>query len=595
MINNRVEILKGMDLENLNDKLGKAIKIYCSEKSDTITLEKASSLNNELTKIAITYVAYKIKKSGFNGNYSEFMSKVEVSNKVREILEYHVEGFWNLVQEISEEFSLDELISYTIFYDSEGRSHFERVTDGIISTPESLIKLSNKLLDVKSGDNVLDLCSGKGNFLRDTYCSHPDAKYYGVEINYVQAGISLIRMEALESDSDIYLEDANEFRGDTKYDKVFSNCPFRMKLSNVDTVANRYSEEIGITEIELLRASSDWIFNLSLLDNLKESGKGVAISVMGTLWRPNSPDKKIRKYFVDNGYIETIINLPASMFNGTGVSTCIIVFSRNNEKVRLIDASDLGEVKDRIKKVLTEDDISNIISMVENDTKKSKLVDFNEIKNNDYILDPIKYLDSIPEFENGIKLGDLSLGISRGDQSSHKDINELRTTEKTKYRCLELSDIKDGYVDFKDEYLETIQEEKQKYLAKDKMIVITRVGNPSFRSVIIDKKDEEEILVTGQFILVELDDKKINPAYVQAFLTSDLGKKCLNRASTGNVLKNISIGELKKMVIPVPSREIQDEIANEYLATVDEVILWQKKYNDAKEKLHYVYKEEGLV
>ena len=59
---------------------------------------------------------------------------------------------------------------------------------------------------------------------------------------------------------------------------------------------------------------------------MKESGKAVAIMTNGATW--NSSDKKIRKFFIENGYVEAVISLPAKLFNGFAIPTTLIVFSK---------------------------------------------------------------------------------------------------------------------------------------------------------------------------------------------------------------------------------------------------------------------------
>ena len=51
----------------------------------------------------------------------------------------------------------------------------------------------------------------------------------------------------------------------------------------------------------------------------------------------NITDMKIKKYFIENGYIETIISLPANLFNSTTIPTTLMVLSKNNKKVRMVE------------------------------------------------------------------------------------------------------------------------------------------------------------------------------------------------------------------------------------------------------------------
>ena len=92
---------------------------------------------------------------------------------------------------------------------------------------------------------------------------------------------------------------------------------------------------------------------------LSEDGKAVGIMTNGSTW--NQSDSAIRSYFIENGLIECVIALPARLFAGTAIATSMIVFSRNNKGVRLVDASELF-VKGRRVNELSAENISLIIN-----------------------------------------------------------------------------------------------------------------------------------------------------------------------------------------------------------------------------------------
>ena len=86
----------------------------------------------------------------------------------------------------------------------------------------------------------------------------------------------------------------------------------------------------------LQRASSDWLFNAAIIEQMQESGKAVAIMTNGATW--NAMDKGIRRYFVENGLIETVISLPEKLFTGFSIPTTLVVFNKGNTKIRMVDA-----------------------------------------------------------------------------------------------------------------------------------------------------------------------------------------------------------------------------------------------------------------
>ena len=93
--------------------------------------------------------------------------------------------------------------------------------------------------------------------------------------------------------------------------------------------------------------------------------------------------------------------------------------------------------------------------------------------------------------------------------------------------------------------------------------------------------------------IIELDETKINPFYLQAFFASDTGMALLKSICVGSVLPTISLSKLKSLIIPVPPMENQYTIANKYAAKMDEVILLKRNLERSIAKLKHLYDEEA--
>jgi type I restriction enzyme M protein len=110
-------------------------------------------------------------------------------------------------------------------------------------------------------------------------------------------------------------------------------------------------------------------------------------------------EQKIRKYLIDNNFIDCIIQLPQDLFFGTTIATCIMVLKKNKKenKVLFIDATEMFERKDATNK-LTKNNIDQILELFtkrKNVEYKCKLVDFQEIASNDYKLSVSKYVQKL--------------------------------------------------------------------------------------------------------------------------------------------------------------------------------------------------------
>ena len=109
-------------------------------------------------------------------------------------------------------------------------------------------------------------------------------------------------------------------------------------------------------------------------------------------------EKKIRKYLVDNNFIDCIIQLPSNLFYGTSIATCIMVLKKNkaDNKVLFIDAS--GEcVKVTNNNRLTEENIAAIVdefAFREEKPHFAHLAEYGEVVENEYNLSVFTYVEA---------------------------------------------------------------------------------------------------------------------------------------------------------------------------------------------------------
>ena len=129
---------------------------------------------------------------------------------------------------------------------------------------------------------------------------------------------------------------------------------------------------------------------------LSTSGVASIVCFPGIMYRGGA-EQKIRKYLVDNNYIDCIIQLPDNLFFGTSIATCIMVMkkSKKDNNVLFIDASkEFLKVTNNNK--LTPENIANIVKIYTDRQDKdyvSKLASFEDVKNNNYNLSVSTYVE----------------------------------------------------------------------------------------------------------------------------------------------------------------------------------------------------------
>lgn len=537
---------------------------------------------NTSMAIVFCYAALIVKENKYV-NTDEIVKYVERNMSSDEALFIKENIFQNidLVMQISEKYIEEQLLIFVLF--ASAGMDYKGANE---STPDSIIKLSLKLLDVHEEDKVADFGCGRGNFLVQASGS-VNASFYGNEINTISKSIAAIRASLMDKNIEIIQEDMFKSNKDKKFNKIFSNYPFGLRIRDL----NAGTENLDLLQDKIPNiakaTSSDWIFNFLLLSKLEAGGKAVAIMTNGSTW--NSIDKPIREYFAKNGLIECVISLPAKLFEMTLIPTTLIILSNGNKSIKMVDAHEIFEVGRR-KNTFSDSHINKIMDYVRNDSDLSKTVLLEEVAKNDYVINPIRYLSEKIKIEDGIEFGNVIKNITRGAQCKASELDALASKEVTSMQYLMLSNIQDGLIDAELPYLNELPEKYKKYCIKDKNLLISKNGLPV--KVAVAEVDEKiEILGNGNLYIIEIDEEKANPYFIKAFLDSEQGLASLKQITVGATIPNIPVEALKKMIIPSPPLEKQNQIASNYLAKLDEIKLLNLRLTKAKNQLKEIYEE----
>ena len=557
--------------------------------------------------------------------------------------------FENRILDLMNRFNEDELLAFILFafdfnYYLNKKSEKEKKI--LMSPlPNSLSKLSFKLLDIKDNDYVLNFYSELGNFAIESFLNSPSINIRGIEDFFLARNISILKaslisdnikfsditpnyfeeveFEDIEIDSCIEvfrIKPAFEYSPKQKVDKIFSNLALisnyffnslyisefyqynKRGKEEVTEIYKRYlCNDLKISNEIVENASLEWLSYIKIVEEqLKDEGKALSLVESEILYDYNN-NEKIREYFIKEGYIEAIILLPEKIMFDVNASLALIVFSKGNKKIRFVDASNFGKTK-KIKEknitILRDSDVDEIINLLNNDTNSKvatskEIKDFSENYYNlgvDINIDPSSIAPSKKTIR-GIPLKKLIKNIMRGSQISSEELEKYRATEKTSNIYLSISDISDGLIDFKniETYLKNIPENQEKFLVKNEYILLSKYGK-SPKLAIVKNLGEEKVIASGNLIIIEVDKKEIDPYYLAALFSSKKGIKILKEAYSIKDKENatLSIKKLKELRIPIPSQEICIEIAYEYeriLNRINKKKLELKELIDSKEEI----------
>ena len=279
---------------------------------------------------------------------------------------------------------------------------------GEFFTPQTVSKLLARLvMDGKTSINkVYDPTCGSGSLLLQMKKQFEDHiiedGFYGQEIN--MTNFNLARMNMF-----LHNVNYNNFsikRGDTllnplhneekPFDAIVSNPPYSIKwVGDADpTLIN--DERFAPAGKLAPKSYADFAFIMHALSDLSSKGRAAIVCFPGIFYRKGA-ERTIRKYLIDNNFIDCVIQLPENLFFGTSIATCILVMSKNKteNKVLFIDASKEFK-KETNNNILEEKNIDAIIEEFRNRADVeyySRYVDVSEIEENNYNLSVSTYVE----------------------------------------------------------------------------------------------------------------------------------------------------------------------------------------------------------
>lgn len=276
-------------------------------------------------------------------------------------------------------------------------------------TPQEVSELLTKLAIVGKTEinKVYDPACGSGSLLLKAAKILGKEKvrqgFYGQEINITTYNLCRINMFLHDIDYDKF-DIANEDTllspqhwDDEPFEVIVSNPPYSIKWEGEDNPVLINDPRFAPAGVLAPKSKADLAFIMHSLSWLATNGIASIVCFPGIMYRGGA-EQKIRKYLIDNNFIDCIIQLPANLFYGTSIATCIMVLkkSKADNKTLFIDAS-AEFVKVTNNNKLTEANIEKIVGEFasRDDVEHfARLVSYEEIKENDYNLSVSTYVEA---------------------------------------------------------------------------------------------------------------------------------------------------------------------------------------------------------
>lgn len=439
---------------------------------------------------------------------------------------------------------------------------------------------------------------------------------------------------------------------DQRYDIIVSNPPYCQDWEGDSNPILINDERYSPAGILAPKSNADLAFIMHSLYLLKTSGTAAIVCFHGIFYRGGA-EQKIRKYLVDNNFIDTIIRLPENLFYGKQVIANILVLSKSKKDngILFIDASDLF-IKVSNQKKLSDENIDEIIKLY-NDRKDidklSRLVCQDEIAGNDYYLQVDSYIlkNSEKEVVDINKLNEEINQLSKINQESRQTISEiimkLEDEQINEFSLDKLFDFDGKDVEWLplwkitiwNKKFQNIDKSKQDKLNKFKSVssimlkdINLKTGNVKLLSadnfngwtneILAGENLSEGEIITLQetlfsgspkikywngkfvnsqnYICATRDSSMYNTKYIYYFLKNNIGLiKSFYRGRGTVQFKHPNMSEILEISVPIPPLEIQEklvQILDKFSSLVDEGI---PKEIELRHKQYEYYRNKLLT
>lgn len=298
---------------------------------------------------------------------------------------------------------------------------------GEFYTPHEVSQILAKLVTLNAKDDgqqfsVYDPTMGSGSLLLTVQKELPygnkkgSVEFYGQELNtttynlarmnLMMHGVNYQNMHLKRGDTldiDWPFDEKNGVQIPVKFDAVVANPPYsqRWEIEKISRDKDPRFKEFGVAPA----SKADYAFVLHGLYHLDSRGTLAIVLPHGVLFRGGS-EGKIRQNLVDNNLLDTVIGLPANLFYGTSIPTCVLIFkgrdARTSTDILFIDASKDSK-KEKNQNKLEPQHINKIIEAVINRKdidSYAHVASIEEIKKNEYNLNIPRYVDTFEEEES---------------------------------------------------------------------------------------------------------------------------------------------------------------------------------------------------
>ena len=319
---------------------------------------------------------------------------------------------------------------------------------GEFYTPACIVKTIVEILKPFEG-RIYDPCCGSGGmFVQSSkfiekHSGNIDAiSVYGQESNSTTWKMAKMNLAIRQIEANLGEHPDDTFHNDLhpliKADYIMANPPFNLKNWGQNELKNDKRWKYGIPP----KGNANYAWMQHMIHHLSAHGKIGLVLANGSLSSTTSGEGKIRQAIIEDDLVDAIITLPTQLFYSTGIPVSLWFLNKDKTqkgKTLFIDARELGTMVTRKQRELTDEDIQLMADTynkytegtLEDEKGFCKVATLDEIKEQDYILTPGRYVGFKPEEDDGIpfeeKMKTLTTELDELFEESHRLEEEIKS------------------------------------------------------------------------------------------------------------------------------------------------------------------------
>lgn len=485
---------------------------------------------------------------------------------------------------ISENAYLDDdfLLGISLFYDQHNLFR----GDGAREDNETLNALLEELVDCNSLEkfSFLQGNANPGRILVDMASRIPALNYTAYAIHpdlMIVLQLRALLLQIIQNDMELGgIVHPNELVENQLFDRILTVPYWKPSSKTMESFPERTSlSKLNVHESKF--TDGEWheiLFNFNLLER---SGKMVTLVTNSTLG--NNQNVLLRQALIENGYVECIVELPDRLLGNIGIELYAVVLSYGNKGVKFLDASQAYIEQRRRKDV----DVPTVLEDLAN-PEICRFESIESIAREGYNLLPKRYTLKT-NIIDGVPLGEIC-NISRGLVISSKELDDFVTDVDTGVRYLYTKDADGDAVDYSQSPFIDVEKLKRKFTLLDNDTWLLGRTSP-FRSNMLYVEGNDKLIANGnQFsitILPKYKNQYLLP-YLALYFNSKAGREQIERFAVGQLIKSLSLKDLKTLQIPKVSIERQKEVVNR-------IRMIETEIKTVKEELKTLNRQKELI